>query len=81
MDLSPIFGLNCRFGAVLREIPRFPHWVRSCPLNTSVYQRVLAVAALPVRIIVTSGGWGVCDGVHRIFVMERKAKAPPFASR
>ena len=42
MDLSPIFGLNSRFGAVLEGNSRvFPHWVRSHSLNSIVYQRVL----------------------------------------
>jgi len=26
-DLSPIFGLNSRFGAVLGGITDFPHWL------------------------------------------------------
>src|ERR1700730_4120187 len=41
MDLSSIFGLNSRFGAVLGRIWRFSaHWVRSHLLNSLVYQRV-----------------------------------------
>jgi len=43
MDLSSIFGLNSRFGAVLGEICASLPYARSDPLNTSVYQRVLAV--------------------------------------
>jgi len=42
MDLSSIFGLNSRFGAVWEGIRAFPHWVRSHALNSLVYQRVLA---------------------------------------
>jgi hypothetical protein len=42
MDLSPIFGLNSRFGAVLGGIRAlFAHWLCSHSLNSSVYQRVL----------------------------------------
>jgi len=42
MDLSPIFGLNSRFGAVLGGIWRFfAHCVRFISLNRLVYQRVL----------------------------------------
>jgi hypothetical protein len=40
MDLSLIFGLNSRFGAVLGRIRACPHWVRSHSLNSLVYQRV-----------------------------------------
>jgi hypothetical protein len=31
--------------------------------------------------IVADGRLDVCDGAHRIFVMKKKSKAPPFASR
>ncbi len=41
MDLSSIFGLNSRFGAVLGRSRAFPHWGRSLSLNSLVYQRVL----------------------------------------
>jgi hypothetical protein len=41
-DLSPIFGLNSRFGAVLGSIPlRFRTAFCSPLLNNLVYQRVL----------------------------------------
>src|SRR5260221_8893802 len=42
MDLSPIFGLNSRFGAVLEGTWRFfAHSLRFISLNSLVYQRVL----------------------------------------
>jgi len=41
-DLSPVFGLNSRFGTVLGGIWRFfAHRVRFISLNRFVYQRVL----------------------------------------
>src|SRR6202795_3116424 len=59
MDLSSIFGLNSRFGAVLGGISASSQWLRSRLLKISVYQRVLGRCfsnfledrgpALPVR--------------------------------
>jgi len=43
MDLSSIFAINSRFGSVLGEDLCFSAYARYGPLNTSVYQRVLAV--------------------------------------
>src|ERR1700674_2495553 len=40
MDLSPIFGLNSHFGAVLGRIRALPHRVPSRSLNSLGYQRV-----------------------------------------
>jgi len=79
MDLSPIFGLNSHFGAVLGGIWRFSaHWIRFISLNSLVYQRVLgrcfsdflegSAPALPVIgrsvVIVALGELRVCAGGH-----------------
>jgi len=78
MDLSSIFGLNSRFGAVLGTIRAFPHWVRSLSLNSLVYQRVLgrcfsnfledSAPALPVifrsAVIVAWAELRVCESGH-----------------
>ena len=79
MDLSPIFGLNSRFGAVLGGI-RARFRTAFCPhlLNSLVYQRVLGYAfsdpledcapALPVicpsAAIVALGELHVCESSH-----------------
>jgi hypothetical protein len=78
MDLSPIFGLISRFGAVLGRIRAFPKCVRSVSLNSLVYQRVVgrcfsnlledSAPALPVicpsAIIVAWAELRVCAGSH-----------------
>ena len=78
MDLSSIFGLNSRFGAVLGRIRALPHCARSRSLNSMVYQRVLgrcfsnlledSASALPVVFrsagIVALGELRVCAGGH-----------------
>jgi len=74
-DLSPIFGLNSRFGAVLGRISlRFRTAFCSRLLNTLVYQRVLGrcfsnflKAALRLCrsfVIVALGELRVCAGGH-----------------
>jgi len=78
MELSSIFGLNSRFGAVFGGFVRFRHWVCSRSLNSLVYQRVLGYAfsdlledcapALPVicpsAAIVALGELRVCESGH-----------------
>jgi hypothetical protein len=78
MDLSPIFGLNSRFGAVWEGSRAFSHWVRSLSLNSLVYQRVLgrcfsnlledSAPALPIIIrsvvIVALAELRVCESGH-----------------
>ena len=79
MDLSPIFGLNSRFGAVLGRIPlRFRTAFCAHSLNRLVYQRVLgrcfsnfledSAPALPVifrsAVIVALAGLRVCNSGH-----------------
>ena len=79
MDLSPIFGLNSRFGAVLGRI-RARFLTAFCPhlLNSLVYQRVLgrcfsifledSAPALPdicpSAAIVAWGELRVCESGH-----------------
>jgi len=70
MDLTPIFRAKFPFWGGLGGIRASTPWARFRSLNNSVYQRVLAAAALPLRGIVTAGGWEVCDGGHRLIVMK-----------
>jgi hypothetical protein len=79
MDLGPIFGLNSRFGAVLRRIPlRFRTAFFARSRNGFVYQRVLgrcfsnlledSAPALPdicrLVVIVAWAELRVCAGGH-----------------
>jgi len=71
MDLSSIFGLNSRFGAVLGEMGRCSAAGSLSPAGRLCLSKSTGFPALPCQVIVASGGWGVCDGDYRCFVMKK----------
>jgi hypothetical protein len=90
-DLSPIFGLNSRFGAVLGRIPlRFRTAFCSRLLNSLVYQRVLGrcfsnfledgAPALPVRCHCRIGRVARQCGWSQFNVMKNSVVDKEFAA-